>query len=250
VLDDVAITLPGQDTLLACWTALSRISPNARLIHSDSAVAAVFPEWLPLNNAILLDAPSDDARAEAASRLAGVYSAARVDAWALWVSGGATDLNAPDCVHRVGGLTRDTTTLVMQANLIGGLRSHQDVVRASIAAATLAAGDEEVPIGELGEPETEPGLAAWVMLRGHVAVAGAWSFQHGDDCGIYTVGTMPQWRRRGLARLLVEHVLADAQQRGARTASLQSTPMGQHLYESLGFRPFGRYEEWLSPAGS
>jgi ribosomal protein S18 acetylase RimI-like enzyme len=84
------------------------------------------------------------------------------------------------------------------------------------------------------------------MVRGGVAVAGAWSFEHGRDCGIYTVGTMRNWRRQGLARMLVEHVLADAQRRGARTASLQSTPMGQHLYRSLGFEPAGRYEEWLS----
>ena len=31
---------------------------------------------------------------------------------------------------------------------------------------------------------------------------------------------------------------------GARTATLQSTRMGQPLYESLGFQPAGRYEEW------
>ena len=152
-------------------------------------------------------------------------------------------------MHQVGGLTRDTTTLVMQATLTGELRRQDGVVRASIAAATRAAGDEEVPVADLGEPETEPGLAAWVMLRGNVAVAGTWSFQHEHDCGIYTVGTMPGWRRQGIARMLVEHVLADAQERGARTASLQSTPMGEQLYRSLGFQPAGRYEEWVSAPG-
>jgi predicted N-acetyltransferase YhbS len=61
---------------------------------------------------------------------------------------------------------------------------------------------------------------------------------------------MPGWRRQGIARMLVEHVLADAQARGARTASLQSTPMGEQLYRSLGFQPAGRYEEWVSaPVG-
>jgi hypothetical protein len=42
------------------------------------------------------------------------------------------------------------------------------------------------------------------------------------------------------------HVLADACHHGARTASLQSTRMGQPLYESLGFAAVGRYEEWIS----
>jgi len=46
----------------------------------------------------------------------------------------------------------------------------------------------------------------------------------------------------------MEHVLADAQRRGARTATLQSTRMGLPLYESLGFEPVGRYEEWVSRA--
>jgi ribosomal protein S18 acetylase RimI-like enzyme len=68
---------------------------------------------------------------------------------------------------------------------------------------------------------------------------------YGDDCGIYAVGTAPEWRRRGIARTLVQHALADSHRRGARTASLQSTPMAVTLYESLGFEAVGRYEEWV-----
>ena len=92
-----------------------------------------------------------------------------------------------------------------------------------------------------------PNLDGWVLIHDQVAVAGAWSFLHDRDCGLYAVGTVPGWRRQGFARALVEHVLAHAQLRGARTASLQSTRMGQPLYESLGFQPAGRYEEWASP---
>ncbi len=88
--------------------------------------------------------------------------------------------------------------------------------------------------------------SAWVIVRDGMAVAGAWSFLRERDCGIYAVETLPQWRRRGLARSLMEHVLADAQRRGARTATLQSTRMGQPLYISLGFEPVGRYAEWTS----
>ncbi len=115
---------------------------------------------------------------------------------------------------------------------------------ASIDAAVLA-GDEPVPITDLGERNPDQGLAGWVMLDGDVAVAGAYRFLHGSDCGIYAVGTAPAWRRRGLARHLVAHVLADAARRGARTATLQSTPMAQGVYASLGFEPVGRYEEWV-----
>jgi len=241
---DTAV-MPGQQTLVASWRALALLSPGARLIRSTAAVAAVFPTWAPLNNAIMLTA-SEGSPAAAASQATSAYADAEVDAWAFWLPSRATDLDAPDEVQEVSGFKRDTTTLIMQTTLGPGLRAHDGVVRASIAAATRAAGDEAVPVSDLGEPERVPGLTAWVMVRDGVAVAGAWSFVHGSDCGIYAVGTMPGWRRRGLARALTAHVLGEAQRRGARTATLQSTRMGQPLYESLGFEPAGRYEEWIS----
>ncbi len=237
--------LPGQETLLASWSALAQISPGARVIRSAATAAAVFPSWAPLNNAILLNAHDAAAATAAASQLTSLYSDAGVDAWALWMPSRVTDVDAPDGVREVGGLKRDTTTLVMQATLPPGLRHHDGVVRTSIAAATHAT-DEPFPAADLAEPEGVPGLAAWVLVHDDAAVAGAWSVLHERDCGIYAVGVSPGWRRRGFARSLMEHVLADAQRRGARTATLQSTRRGQPLYESLGFEPAGRYEEWIS----
>lgn len=241
--------LPGQDTLLACWNTLARLSKSARLIRSSTAPAAVFPAWAPLNNAILLDPDDSEGRTIAARDLARVYADAGVDAWALWVPSHTADLDAPDVVREVGVLKRDTTTLVMQATLSPHLRRHDRAVPTSIATATRAAGDEAVPAADLGEPDGLPGLSAWVIMDGQVTVAGAWSFLHGTDCGIYTVGTVPEFRRRGFARSLAEHALADARRQGAQTATLQSTRMAQQLYESLGFQAAGRYEEWISSGG-
>jgi GNAT superfamily N-acetyltransferase len=161
----------------------------------------------------------------------------------LWVPSDGTDLDAPDGVCEVGGMTRDTTTLIMRATLRRGLRQHDSVVRTSIATATRAT-DEPVPASDIEEPEGIPNLSGWVLLHDAVAVAGAWSFLQDGDCGVYAVGTVPRWRRHGFARALVEHVLADAQRHRVRTASLQSTRMGRPLYESLGFQPAGRYAEW------
>ena len=240
--------LPGQETLVASWRALTRVSSGARLIQSPETVAAVFPRWLPLNNAIALGARDSAAVTAGAARLRSIYADAGVGRWALWVPSSTTDLDAPDVITDVSGFTRDTTTLVMQATLRDGFRQYEGVVRASIAAASRAAGDEPVPVAALGEPDDALGLDAWVMVQDGMAVAGAWSLLHERDCGVYTVGTLPGWRRRGLARALAEHVLADAIRRGAHTASLQSTRMAQRLYESLGFEPVGRYEEWITTA--
>lgn len=237
--------LPGQETLLACWTTLAQLSSGARLIRSAAAAAAVFPSWAPLNNAILLNAHGGTESAATASQLVNVYADAGVDTWALWVPSRVADLDAPDSVREVDGMKRDTTTLVMQTTLPQAVQLHGGVVRASLAALKRVANDEPVPADDLGEPETAPGLAVWVKVHDDVAVACAYTVLHDGDCGIYAVGTLPQWRGQGLARALVEHVLADAERRGARTATLQSTRMGQHLYESLGFEPAGRYEEWV-----
>ena len=133
----------------------------------------------------------------------------------------------------------------MQATLPAGLRRSDEVVPASIAA--VARFDEDVRLtrADLGSPDKCPGLAGWALLHNGLVVSAAWSFVHGTDCGVFAVETLPGFRRRGFARVLMEHLLAAAQRDGATTASLQSTALGQPLYESLGFTPAGRYEEWI-----
>jgi GNAT superfamily N-acetyltransferase len=234
--------LPGQDTLVACWRALARLSPGAEVLTSPLAYAAVFPSWAPLNNAIVADR-ADDAAVDAVRSL---FGEAGVDGWALWVPSREAGFGAPDALGAFGDLERDTTTLVMHAALPDLLPLRDGVVRTSIASVVRVEG-EPLPAHQLEPPDAVPGLSGWALVRDGAAVSAAWSYLHGTDCGIYAVETVPAWRRRGMARTLLEHVLADAQRRGARTASLQSTPMGQPLYESLGFRAAGRYEEWISP---
>lgn len=236
--------LPGQETILVCWSALAKLSVGARVTRSPTVAAAVFPSWLPLNNAIMLTGPADPAAT--VSELAPAYADAGVDVWALWLPSRTTDFDAPDEVQSVGGLERDTTTLVMDKDLTPSLRYDDRVVRTSIDTLKRVTDDEPVPRADLEQPESASDLSAWVMVVDELAVSCAWTFLHHGDCGIYAVGTLPGWRRRGFARALMEHVLADAWHKGARTASLQSTRMGQPLYESLGFTAVGRYEEWIS----
>ena len=214
------------------------------MINFPAAIAAVFPSWTPLNNAILLTPHDDLAIATVVSQLITIYSGAGVNSWALWIRSKITDLYASDTGCEVSGLQRDTTTLMMQATLHSQLRQHEGVVPTSIGAATRAT-DEPIRSADLEPPDDAPGLTGWVILHDDVAVAGAWSFINQRECGLYAIGTQPEWRRRGIGRALTEHVLAAAWRRGARVASLQATRMGQPLYASLGFLPVGRYDEWM-----
>ena len=77
--------LRGQDTLLASWRALARLSPGAGLVPTPTAVAAVFPAWVPLNNAILLAEPSPQNATAAAAELEALYRRAGITSWALWL---------------------------------------------------------------------------------------------------------------------------------------------------------------------
>ena len=192
-------TLTGEETLIACWRALALLSPNAGVTRSPTATVAVFPSWTPMNNAIVPDGHDVAAAVATASELQRVYANAGVGVWALWLPSACRDFDAPDEVDEVGTLARDTTTLVMRVVLPERPRFHEGVVRISRSALDRIANDEPVPENELGTPDLVPGLSMWAMIRDDVAVSCAYTFIHGEDCGVYAVGTLPVWRRRGFA---------------------------------------------------
>jgi ribosomal-protein-alanine N-acetyltransferase len=60
-----------------------------------------------------------------------------------------------------------------------------------------------------------------------------------DELHINTIAIEPSFRRRGLARTLLRHVMAEAARRGAVRATLEvrsSNEPARRLYEALGFR--------------
>jgi GNAT superfamily N-acetyltransferase len=240
-----AARLPGELTLLGSWRALARESREAHLTCTPAGLAAVFPHCAPLNNAVLRGPATRATASAAVVELQAVYTAAGVESWALWLPSPATTFDAPDSVAAVEGMTRDTTTLVMTLDVPAGLPADPAVVRTTVTTAERAT-EEPVPVDQLpGPPNAVDAVQGWVLTLDEVAIAGAWTYRNGTDVGVYAVGTTPDRRRRGHARTLILHVLAEARRHGVRTASLQSTRMGRRLYESLGFRAVGRYDEWV-----
>src|SRR5262245_49054155 len=130
--------LPGQDTLIACWAAFASNSPGARVARSPTSVAAIFPAWTPLNNAIAV-APLDPepmAKREL-PRLAAAYASAGVETWAYWIPSFARALDAQDEIA-LHGVTRDTTTLVMTAVLADQFGPDPEVRPTSVFSAVQA----------------------------------------------------------------------------------------------------------------
>jgi GNAT superfamily N-acetyltransferase len=52
---------------------------------------------------------------------------------------------------------------------------------------------------------------------------------------IVNVFTEPEWRRRGLARLLMEEILAWSREKGLESLTLHASDDGRALYQQLGF---------------
>ena len=72
-----------------------------------------------------------------------------------------------------------------------------------------------------------------------------------DEAHLRMLGVDPVFRRRGVARALMEAVLALAEERGRKRVTLETTPQmqaAQHMYESLGFvaREREEQEPWLT----
>jgi len=238
--------LVGQATMLSCWRALAGTAFGpGRVVDGPHASAAVFPTSAYFNNAVLVGGPESLAAAVEAVRA--LYAEAGVTSWALWVPNDVASFGeAADRVAAVPSLVRDETTLVMSLELDGRFERDPRVRPVSGAALARLVLDEDVPPGELGHSDGGDAIVGWALVDDGRVVTSAYTHRHGMDLGIYAVGTPAQWRRRGYAGALMRTVLADAWATGLGTASLQSTPMGEALYRSLGFRAAGRYEEWVS----
>jgi GNAT superfamily N-acetyltransferase len=118
--------------------------------------------------------------------------------------------------------------------------------------------EEKIPSGEylgwLAAPASDPGTivgGAGVQLRRAMPRALRYSGEHalsrGREAIVINVYTEKPWRKRGVAALLMEHVLAWAKASDLDILVLHASPEGRHLYERLGFQQTNemRYQGWL-----
>ena len=79
------------------------------------------------------------------------------------------------------------------------------------------------------------------------AVAGSVLVCEDGVAGVYAVGTLPAWRRRGLGALMTVHALRDGRERGFKTGILHASAMGAPVYARLGFAPIG-FHDFYEPS--
>jgi GNAT superfamily N-acetyltransferase len=248
VITDEELGQRGVATLVASWAEYARGTTGAAVIRAPGVAVAVFadePERSFYNNALLgrgLDPPDREAALDA---VAAAYASAGVDRYAVWVH----ESDEPMRQLLAGrGYTYDASTRSMGMSLddlsVGSPALDVEASGWSAYVDVIGLGPDYL---RLADPTAYHVLVA--RLDG-APVAAAMAFDHDGDCGIYNVTTLEPARRQGFGTALTARLLHDARARGCVSASLQSTPMAERLYASVGFRDLGRFEEHVPTAAA
>jgi len=106
---------------------------------------------------------------------------------------------------------------------------------------------EEPARAYFGRAVPDRKYVAFLAESGGLVIAGGgiilidWPAGRGDardsKAMILNMYTEPEFRRRGVARILMEKMIAWCREQGYHTVSLHASDKGRPLYESLGFRP-------------
>jgi ribosomal protein S18 acetylase RimI-like enzyme len=89
-----------------------------------------------------------------------------------------------------------------------------------------------------------PAVAGFVAYVDGVPAAAAMSFTALDVTRVGWVGTVPEFRRRGLGTAVTRAAVLAGFDAGASLAALESSPPGVLLYRSMGFRTITNYRVW------
>lgn len=92
-------------------------------------------------------------------------------------------------------------------------------------------------------------IEAWAEHNEWIVIAYSVCWQLGDELHIANLAVAPKFRRRGLGRRLLHHVLVRAAERGMKSATLEvrsGNQAARALYTSFGFEVVGRRKRYYS----
>lgn len=93
------------------------------------------------------------------------------------------------------------------------------------------------PADHPGEIVAGAGVQRWLALPRPLETTSGWKLSHGRQGVVVNVFTERPWRRRGIAALLMDEVMAWARASDLEVLVLHASDEGRPLYERLGFVP-------------
>jgi GNAT superfamily N-acetyltransferase len=229
-------------------TAIAAGHRDSRLLRRDGVVAALAPAT-PGRSIFNSVAYEEGAALEAViDELGETYAEAGVHAWSVWVP-------EPDRTmgrllagrgHKPDGAPR---AMLCELDAIPDMDAEIELSRRAPWGTVCAINDAAWGYPE-GSFEHGMGARPDAAIRAYGAryagfvAAGLATVTEGEDCCVYLVATLPEARGKGLAGRLLQRALLDARERGARTSTLQSSPMGIGVYRRLGYRDVGGLGLW------
>ena len=81
-------------------------------------------------------------------------------------------------------------------------------------------------------------------IDGELVACAQYLLSHGIG-GVYWVATDPDHRGRGLGELVTRVVTNEAFDRGASVVTLQASPMGEPIYQRMGYETVYRYRSFM-----
>ena len=234
---------------------LGGASEGGSVLELDGVMAAIVPAvpQRSIINSVVYETPAQ--LAAAYDTLAAAYDAAGIAAWTVWTP--EHDAEAISLLTGAGHAF-DGEPLAMVLDLGGweppdpdGLERDTDVTIADLGRINEEAYGEHAE-GMAQAFARDPGGIRYYGARsaGELACVLA-TIDHDDDLGVYFVATPERHRGQGHARRLLAAALTEGRERGLRTSSLQSSKLGQPVYERLGYRAHHRlhlYERRYVPA--
>lgn len=254
-MNDAELFEREQAGLAAFYRLLVAGSKSSRLIEHEDLVAAVVPVTPERSFCNAVVPQSSQGLSDRLDALAVAYERAGVRAWTVWIPGSDTRsaLLLEQSGHRL-----DATPAAMALELdhfepaTGPAQLELDPAPrfsdvGAINDAAYGYGEEFVN-AVAGLPNDAAHL--YVAQLDGKPVACTVGFDHGGDCVIAMVATLPEARGKGLAAALVTQALIDARQRGCETSTLQATKMGKPIYERMGYRDLGPLHMWERRLGT
>jgi ribosomal protein S18 acetylase RimI-like enzyme len=89
------------------------------------------------------------------------------------------------------------------------------------------------------------GFESYLGFLDGKAVATSGLYYGDGTAGVYNVGTLPDYRRRGLGAAMTWHAVSRGADHGCTVSILQASVMGKPVYERMGFRTVAPYRTFV-----